>query len=343
MVVNSITTANALQINTNGTFQVNSGAYMTITSGLASSVNFSSAGPASPIVLPVETDFFYNTSGGNTNFGGASPSLITGPGSLVLSGNNAIFLNTGVNSYTGGTFINAGTVINNGSANFGTGAITFNGGAMQTNAGNQTFSNPLNLGGPATFNNNSIVFTGPINLNSNVYLVLNNNLFLNGVVSGQRLVVRKAGRPSFSITPTRTPAAPSSPRPTSPSATTTASAGPVPCRRHAQSKRQLRHQRRHQRSEHHLVAQRFFQRGPGIGGQAPTSPSAAICADRRHDHRGLQQWPDVFAGPVSGSGLMNFNNTASFSSPATTTPDRGLVMSNGFLLVTAPRVWALGR
>src|SRR5204863_123593 len=76
-----------------------------------------------------------------------------------------------------------------GSANFGTGAVTFNGGTFQTNAGNQTFSNALNLSGPVNFTNANVVFTGPTALTANTYVIQNNNVFFNGVVSGPGALV----------------------------------------------------------------------------------------------------------------------------------------------------------
>src|SRR5205823_886551 len=102
LIANTLSTVQATQLNSNGTFTVNSGAYLTVSNGIASTVNITATPPnatVNPIVLPVETIFFANSTT-NTNFTGP----LAGGGSLVLGGNNAIFLGNGiVNTYTGGT------------------------------------------------------------------------------------------------------------------------------------------------------------------------------------------------------------------------------------------------
>ena len=177
----------ALTFNTNANFQVNSGDYLTIATA---AVTIQSS-TTSPMVLPGETFVYYNSSGGNTNFLG----LITGPGSLVLSGNGTLSLGTSVvNNYSGGTVINAGTVSNGGSANFGSGPITVNGGIFQTTTTNTTLSNALNLSGFLTIPSfSAVIFTGVTTLTANTYLTLSNNLYLNGVVTGPGALIVAAG------------------------------------------------------------------------------------------------------------------------------------------------------
>src|SRR5207244_701277 len=78
--------------------------------------------------------------------------------------------------------------------NFGAGPITFTGGALQSNNASQTFSNALTLSGAVTFSSQTVVFTGPINLASNAYFILNASIFMNGVVSGPgTLVIAQGG------------------------------------------------------------------------------------------------------------------------------------------------------
>jgi hypothetical protein len=84
-------------------------------------------------------------SGTISNGSGASGGVITvtksAAGTLTLAGNN---------SYSGGTNLNAGTVVLAHAAGFGTGAVTLNGGTLSNNA---------NL----TFNNDVVLTTGSVN------------------------------------------------------------------------------------------------------------------------------------------------------------------------------------
>jgi fibronectin-binding autotransporter adhesin len=156
--VNGLTTAAAVAINTSGAFSVSSGAILTLNTTLGNGVTFT-ASAGNPFLLTGETIVFQNSSA-QTNLTGP----LTGSGSLVLAGNNTLSLGTAVNSYTGGTWINSGTIINGNSGNFGTGAITFSNGTLQTTTANQTFSNALNLSGLLNATTQPIVFTGPVNL-----------------------------------------------------------------------------------------------------------------------------------------------------------------------------------
>src|SRR5205814_23317 len=129
-----------------------------------------------------ETILFQNAQGtGNTNFNGP----ISGTGSLVIAGNNSVYLNTTLNVYSGGTYLNAGTTIVQGSGNFGTGPINLIGGSFNSNAAQQVFSNTVNFNGAITFaGGQNAVFTGPTNLVGNAILNASNNALFSGVIAG---------------------------------------------------------------------------------------------------------------------------------------------------------------
>jgi autotransporter-associated beta strand protein len=98
------------------------------------------------------------------NINETAPANITtiGTGTLVLTGNN---------TYSGGTFLNSGILNFNSTANFGTGAITFNGGTLQWAAGTSTdiSSIPLNFNGSSAIfdtNGNSVTLAGNIGTGS---------------------------------------------------------------------------------------------------------------------------------------------------------------------------------
>ena len=55
---------------------------------------------------------------------------ISGSGSLTQNGSGSLTL-SGTNTYSGGTFINAGILAVNGDGNLGTGTLTFNGGTLE--------------------------------------------------------------------------------------------------------------------------------------------------------------------------------------------------------------------
>ena len=128
-----------------GTLQTQAGL-----TGFANAISLSGAGT-------VDSD------GNSSTFTGP----ITGAGALTVSnsGSGGVLALNGSDSYTGGTTINTGATVgvNNTSA-LGTGAVTFNGGTLQTQAGLTGFSNAISLAGAGTVDSdgNSSTFSGPI-------------------------------------------------------------------------------------------------------------------------------------------------------------------------------------
>ena len=80
----------------------------------------------------------------------ANPGRIVGETSLIKRGNGQLTLNDG-NSYTGGTFIEAGTVTAGGAASFGSGAITISGGTLDLKG--KSVLNDITLTGGGTIKN----------------------------------------------------------------------------------------------------------------------------------------------------------------------------------------------
>ena len=80
----------------------------------------------------------------------ANPGRIVGETFLIKRGNGQLTLNDG-NSYTGGTFIEAGTVVAGGAASFGSGAITISGGTLDLKG--KAVLNDIALIGAATIKN----------------------------------------------------------------------------------------------------------------------------------------------------------------------------------------------
>jgi len=122
-----------------------------------------------------------NPSSGSTTFSGA----ISGPISLVKSGAGTQVL-AGASSYAGGTTVNNGTLLVNGSitgavtvasgATLGgtgaiTGNVTFASGARAVFTANATTDVPLSFSGPVTLNGNTVHLTLPDNLPLGTYVL----------------------------------------------------------------------------------------------------------------------------------------------------------------------------
>ena len=101
-----------------------------------------------------------------TDFG-----TISGTGTVTQAGAGALTLGS-ANSYSGGTTINAGTVIFGNNASFGTGAVTLNGGGLKASSG-VTLANNIAVASAATIDmaGNNTGFTG--NLSGSAALTFN--------------------------------------------------------------------------------------------------------------------------------------------------------------------------
>jgi autotransporter-associated beta strand protein len=123
-----------------------------------------------------------SVNGGNLNVSGddsvtIAGGILSGNGSLTKTGDGTLTL-TGANTYTGGTFINAGTLIFTTLSNLGSG-LTFNGGTLAWAPGNLTdISNQtIIITGNATLNpnGNNVTLTNPVGGNGTGGLTLNGN------------------------------------------------------------------------------------------------------------------------------------------------------------------------
>ena len=119
--------------------------------GGAVEMNLGTLQIAGPGVTSART-FVMNANGGGTIDTQANNVLYSGVfeggGSLTKVGTGTLFL-TGSNSYSGGTFLNAGTINIINGAGLGSGVLTMNQGTVQMN-GNFTVSNPITLNATCT-------------------------------------------------------------------------------------------------------------------------------------------------------------------------------------------------
>jgi autotransporter-associated beta strand protein len=144
-----------------------------------------------------------NNSAFNYAFNGSGK--ITGPTSLIKNGTATLSLaQSGTNDYTGGTVINAGTIDTTTKASIaiGSGTVTFNGGALTSNAGGTavTFTNPLRVNngvtGTLTINGTgAAAFNGAVSGNGTLLLLTdfaNKAVDFNGSVTafGGQLIVQ---------------------------------------------------------------------------------------------------------------------------------------------------------
>ena len=82
-------------------------------------------------------------------FGLSYAGVISGPGVLTKAGSGRLAL-AAANSYSGGTALNAGSIVVGNNAALGSGAVTFNGGTLQPGADGLTLGNALALAHDAT-------------------------------------------------------------------------------------------------------------------------------------------------------------------------------------------------
>jgi fibronectin-binding autotransporter adhesin len=117
-----------------------------------------------------------NTVTQGTNF---STAAITGTGTLTQAGSGVLFLNA-QNTYSGGTFLNAGTLevavdstptsgtVTSGP--IGTGTLTINGGILTARSGNRTIANAVTINNDFTLNSSVSAGANTLTLSGNVDL-----------------------------------------------------------------------------------------------------------------------------------------------------------------------------
>lgn len=122
---------------------------------------------------------------GNTTVGG----IVSGAGKLVAGGAGTLTL-SGVNTYSGGTDFNAGTVVSTGTTGLGSGALTFGGGNLSVTTANQAYSQVVTLNATPTIDVGAGVTlsltgviggAGGLTKSGNGTLVLNNANTYSGV------------------------------------------------------------------------------------------------------------------------------------------------------------------
>ncbi len=159
------------------------------TAGGTTSVSISGTGNVSPGAVTFNNNAYNYTISG--------PYGITGAGALYVNGTGSVTMSTS-NTYTGGTNINAGTLIANNSTGFatGTGQVNINAGGLliaDNSGGTATGSIPVNInGGTLQIGNGDAQGTlGAVPLDNGV-LAFNrsDNLSYAGVISGTGSVVQ---------------------------------------------------------------------------------------------------------------------------------------------------------
>lgn len=98
--------------------------------------------------------------------------VISGTGSLTKTGAGTLKLGA-TNTYTGGTFLNAGTIELSADNALGTGAITITGGGLRAGGAARTLSNALFTSGNFTVGR-ATTFSGPMTLNAATTIIASN-------------------------------------------------------------------------------------------------------------------------------------------------------------------------
>jgi autotransporter-associated beta strand protein len=127
-----------------------------------------------------------NGSGLSTTFAGTIEDTAGTPGTLTMSGANSTLVLSGDNTYAGGTILDAGTLGVTNNNGLGTGALTVNGGTLQTQGALSSFNNAivLNANGTVDIDGNGSTFTGVVS-GSGGLTVVNSNGTTSGVLSLQ--------------------------------------------------------------------------------------------------------------------------------------------------------------
>ncbi len=131
---------------------------------------------------------------------------ISGIGSVTINGSGSLLLGTS-NSYSGGTFVNSGTLVLGAASALGNSPLTMNGGALDSsvaglvNVGNnaQAWNGDFTFNGSQSLN----VGSGAVTVNANRTLTINSNtLTVGGPISGGALNLTLAGIGTLALTGT---------------------------------------------------------------------------------------------------------------------------------------------
>jgi autotransporter-associated beta strand protein len=157
-------------------------------------IDLADVAPNSTVFNNITKDYVLNSTGG---FGISSAALVmNGAGKLTI--NNA-------NTYTGGTTVNAGTLVLGNANAIGTGLLTLNGGNLDSSV-----SNLVNAGNNAQLWKSDFTFvgteslnlgTGPVTLNGNRTVTVSaNNLTIGGAIGGGAFNLTKLGTGTLILT-----------------------------------------------------------------------------------------------------------------------------------------------
>ncbi len=172
---------------TNGmTFTNNGGTLPTINQNSANTVTL-----GAPITMSADLTFG-GSGAGRINLNGN----VSGAGKLIKNSGYRMDV-TGTNNYSGGTVINAGSVVFGSTSNslLGTGTVTVNSGASLSLNGNNNLTNTFEFNGATVTNGNSFSanLNGPITLTgSNIFdLATTGNMSIGGNIGGSGGIVRR--------------------------------------------------------------------------------------------------------------------------------------------------------
>jgi len=159
-----------------GTLNLVNGTGSTTPAGLA-------AGSTNGVILVAANADLNVSARVHNNGANASTLTLVGPGVITLSG---------VNDFTGGAFVNSGTVQIGNNAAFGTGTLTINGGNIRATGADRTMSNAVSINNNFTLGRGTH-FSGAVTLNNDITITSANPDVLaastssfTGAISGSR-------------------------------------------------------------------------------------------------------------------------------------------------------------